>query len=131
MQKTTSRNIFSYILMFVSIVIIVVVSYFGLKERNKVSQADLLIAQQKKKYEEINKKNELAKELIEYKKTIISKEREAHQRGFYKEGEKVVILKESNTTQDNKDVDQQKNAIKQEYKKPVSIWYEVFFGKSK
>ena len=129
MQKATSKNIFSYILILLSIIIIIIISYFITKERNKISQTDLLIAQQKKKYGEINKKNELAKELIEYKKTIISKEREAHSRGYYEEGEKIVVIKGENIEQNIENKTLPKESRKS--KKPITMWYNVFFGENK
>lgn len=125
-KKLIIRNIFSYIFIIASISIITLVLYSALKGHKKISQIDIMISDQKKHFEEVTKENRLAKELIEYKKTTISKEREAHERGFYEENEKVVVIKNENTLKNEKDEIPKKEEIK--IKKPILAWQKVFFG---
>ncbi len=119
------RNTFSYIFIIVSISIIVIILYFTIKEHKRISQIDIMIAEKKEQYEEVTKNKKLAEKLVEYKKTTISKERDAHERGYYADGEKVVIIKTPKIADEK-----QKTHASEKYiiKQPILAWYNVFFG---
>lgn len=125
------RNIFSFFFIIASISIIVIIVYFTIKEHKRISQIDIMIAEQKERYEEVMRKNRLTKELIAYKKTAISKERDIHERGYYEDGEKVIVIKNTKNTKNTKEEEEEEEvpiSEKHIIKKPILAWYNVFFG---